>query len=83
MERPQFYRYPQMKINNETFIHSGGPHGQKIIAFVSLWLFMNKKAFSERNELIQNFPKEIQMFKNVFVSNRLIYGKSLFQIHER
>lgn len=51
MERPQFYRCPQMKINNETFIHSGGPHAQKIITFVSLWLFMNEKAFSERNEV--------------------------------
>lgn len=38
-----------MKINNETFIHSGGPHAQKIISFVSLWLSMNEKALRGMN----------------------------------
>lgn len=75
--------FPQMKINDETFIHSGGPQAQKIIAFASLWLFMNEKAFSERNECSQTSLKKIQMFRNLFISNRLICGKSLFQIHER
>lgn len=67
-----------MKINDETFIHSGGPHAQKIIAFVSLWLFMNEKAFSERNEVHKPPERNPK-----FVSNRLTYRKSLFQIHER
>lgn len=40
--RDQLSRCPQMKINAETFIHSGGPHAQKVTAFASLWLFMNE-----------------------------------------
>lgn len=39
------------------------------------------KIFSERNKCSQNFPEEIQMFKNLLVSNRLICGNS--EIHER
>lgn len=61
-----------MKINVETFIHSEGPHAHKIIAFASLWLFVNEKVFSERNEHSQNFLKEIQMFKKIFFCQQQI-----------